>query len=88
MTAPFAKLFETEEFGQILVKLDASPDEHEPEVRFYVNPPDLGVCSFAAGYPDSDEGWDAAQACFDKCDLQMAVAAAAEVYKTTEGLRS
>lgn len=56
MTAQFAKLFETEEYGQILVKLDASPDEHEPEVRFFVNPPGLGVCSFAAGYPDSDKG--------------------------------
>jgi len=87
MTTPFAKLFETEEYGQILVKLDASPDEHEPEVRFYVNPPGLGVCSFAAGYPDSDEGWDAAQACFDKCDLEMAVAAAKEVFEQTKGFR-
>lgn len=86
MITQFAKLFETEEYGQILVKLDSDPDDHAPEVRFYVNPPDLGVCSFAAGYPDSDEGWDAAQAYFDKCDLEMAVSAAAKVFKTTKGL--
>ena len=61
----FAKLFETEKFGQILVKIDKGEDE-SPEIRVYVSPPKLGICSWAAGYPDSDEGWDTAEKAFEE----------------------
>jgi len=39
----FAKLYETEDHGQILVKLDAG-DVGQPEVRYYFEPKSLGVC--------------------------------------------
>ena len=52
----FAKLYETE-FGQILVKMD-SDDDYCPEVRFYFKPKNLGVCSVAVQFKDTDDGWD------------------------------
>lgn len=63
----FAKLFGAPD-NQVLVKLDADPESHAPEVRIYFQPPSLGVCSFALGFPDSEEGWDKAEAAFAAMD--------------------
>ena len=65
----FAKLYETKEHGQILVKLDAGEGVTEAEVRFYVEPPNLGVCSFSCGFND----WEKAEAMFDKMDESAAI---------------
>lgn len=55
----FCKLFGPDD-NQILAKLDS--DENEvPEVRFYFQPENLGVCSIAVGFNDTDEGWVAAE---------------------------
>lgn len=59
----FAKLWGTGN-GQVLVKIDTGP-EGAPEVRFFCQPPGLGVCSFAIGFEDSDDGWDKAEAAFE-----------------------
>jgi len=63
----YAKLYETE-VGQVLVKLDASPDEVKPEVRFFFEPSGLGVCSIAILFSDDDEGWDKAEKLFNTTD--------------------
>jgi hypothetical protein len=68
----FCKLFDTER-GQILVKMDGHYESGNPEVRFYAAPPGLGVCSIAAGYEDSDAGWDRAEAFFEKIDVARAL---------------
>jgi len=52
----FAKLYDTKA-GQVLVKSDMN-DEGGPEVRFYFQPPDLGICSVAYTFEDTKEGWD------------------------------
>ncbi len=65
----FAKLY-GEGDNQVLVKLDEG--EEGPEVRYYFQPPDLGVCSVAAVFPDTDEGWDRAQAAFDRTTEEIA----------------
>ena len=70
----FAKLYETKEHGQILVKLDDGTDDSDAEVRFYVEPPNLGVCSFAAGFK-GNEAWDKAEEMFNKMDEAEAVKA-------------
>ena len=75
----FAKLFEHPEHGQILVKLDQGTDEMEAEVRFYVEPPNLGVCSFASGFED----WDKAEAMFNDMDEAKSFAAASDFLKLT-----
>ena len=72
----FAKLFETEH-GQVLVKRDEADDG--PEIRFYINPPGLGVCSIAHVFPDSDGGQTAADKAFDAVSDQVALAALAPV---------
>lgn len=66
----FAKLFETEEHGQILVKI-ASNDKG-PEVRFYYKPEGLGVCSIALEFEDIDGGWDLAEKIFEKTTVGSA----------------
>lgn len=62
----FAKLYEIENIGQVLVKLDQSEsDDHSgPEIRYYFEAPNLGVCSAATKYKDSETGWDAAESAF------------------------
>ena len=72
----FCKLFETEKHGQILVKLDEGTGDSIAEVRFYVEPPNLGVCSFAAGFDNEDDAWDKAEAMFEKIDETEAIKAA------------
>lgn len=79
MSKPFAKLFDTEH-GQILVKIDAGEDS-APEVRFFAEPPGLGVCSVALAFEDSDEGWDTAEQAFEKVDIEMAIRATAQLRK-------
>ncbi|KAB0668963.1 hypothetical protein F6V30_14085 [Oryzomonas sagensis] len=61
----FAKLFETQEHGQILVKLD-SGDDGAPELRYYFAPEGLGVCSMAINGKDTDKGWSAMAQVFDE----------------------
>ena len=58
----FAKLYETAGHGQILVKMDSG--DEGPEIRFFFQPENLGVCSVAIGYEDDDEGWDKAEDAF------------------------
>ena len=59
----FAKLYGDGD-DQILVKLDECLDGGQPEVRFYFQPPELGVCSLAIKFEDSDAGWDEAETAF------------------------
>lgn len=56
----FCKLFETEEYGQILAKFDES-EAGKPELRIYIQPPDLGVCSISLEWPDTEQGWELAE---------------------------
>ncbi|EKF8202512.1 hypothetical protein PBR95_000485 [Pseudomonas aeruginosa] len=60
----FAKLFEFEDLGQVLVMLDRGDDG--PEVRLYFKPKGLGVCSVAcSNFPGGeDEQWDHAESGF------------------------
>ena len=69
----FAKLYETTEVGQVLVMLDSSNDEAVPEVKFYFEPPELGVCSVGLKFEDSDSGWDKAEKCFSDIDEEKAI---------------
>jgi hypothetical protein len=61
----FAKLFQFEDLGQVLVKLDE--EESGPEIRLYFQPPGLGVCSSAFSYSDDQHGdaWDKAELAFE-----------------------
>lgn len=77
----FAKLFESPKYGQILAKLDTHHEDHTPEVRFYVQPKELGVCSFAMGFKDNDLGWELAEQAFAKTDLELAEEGVAMMFR-------
>ena len=79
----FAKLYEAEA-GQILVKIDSSPEEIKPEVRFYFYPPGLGVCSIALSFEDSDDGWGKAEKLFHDVDEATAFNLVEESMKGVE----
>lgn len=79
MSNDFAKLYSTDA-GQILVKLDSGEDG-APEIRVFAKPEELGVCSVALQFDDSDEGWDKAEAAFVKVDVSMAERIAAQIFE-------
>lgn len=75
----FAKLYDTKECGQILVKIDTS-DVGAPEVRYFFEPENLGVCSIAITFNgDDDKQWDNAERTFEAVDEVKAI----EVVKKT-----
>jgi len=68
----FAKLYNSEKYGQILVKNDTDSEDGSPEVRFYAQPEGFGICSLALGFKDSDEGFDSADEAFNNVDQEKA----------------
>ena len=74
MVGKFAKLYETEKYGQLLVKLDTGA-QGEPEIRFYFEPKGLGVCSYSLEYPNN---WDTAEAAFECVNEARAIAIVAQ----------
>jgi len=68
----FAKLYEDDELGQILVKSDMDHNGN-PEIRFYCIPDGLGVCSVALTHDDTDEGWKAMEKAFESIDKKDAI---------------
>ncbi len=83
----FAKLFDRPGFGQVLVKLDVC-DKGRPELRWYVQPPELGVCSFAFGFSHTCEGWAAAERAFERAGETDADSAARALYSAVERTES
>ena len=79
----FAKLFENEEHGQLLVKLDTDPETLNPEIRLYFQLPGTGVCSLAICWEsDTEEDWDNADKAFERYDEKMAIGAVTSVKET------
>lgn len=70
----FAKLFDSEKHGQILVKSDTGGDDYAPEIRFYFesNNPNFGICSVALTYTNDDSGFDKRDEAFKSIGLQLA----------------
>lgn len=79
----FAKLFEFDDVGQVLVKLDDG--DNGPEVRIYFQPENLGVCSTAFNFKEDEDGseWDKAEEAFNKVDEKTALGVVTQVLKVT-----
>ena len=77
----FAKLYETEQYGQILVMKDHSADDG-PEIAFHFESKveGVGVCAVRIGFPDNDRGHDVCDNLFEKIDQKHAEGA---VYEAT-----
>lgn len=67
----FAKLFTTEDRGQLLVVRQTNA-EGEPELRTYCEPEGLGVCSAALTWNDDEKGWHLQESAFAQCTEDMA----------------
>lgn len=67
----FAKLFDVDGIGQILVMQDTN-DDGNPAVKVFFKPQDFGVCCVALGFTDDDEGWEKCDRSFEKMDAEMA----------------
>ncbi len=79
----FCKVFDDELIGQILVKLDSSDDDFKTEIRIYCKPKDMGVCSIALIYKDTEEGWAKAESTFIKMGKQDAIKIAKNIIERT-----
>jgi len=82
----FAILHETEEFGQVLAVLQRDDEEGKPELRVFLQPPGLGVCSLKFGFKDTDEGWNKAEEALGKFDYGQALAVAEAFINQTRDL--
>ena len=76
----FAKLFEGDTVGQVVVILDTD-EESKPQVTFKFQPEGYGVCSIGPSWPDTDEGWDNAESYFAKVDEELAFGVALDTTK-------
>lgn len=77
----FAKLFENEEIGQVLVKMGETEDGR-PEIKTYFVPEGLGVSSMSLEFQDG--AWDAADAAFEAVDEEKTLAAVRNVIAELE----
>lgn len=78
----FAKIFRHPDHGQILV-LRQESDEDAPELRVFVQPAGLGLCSMAFTFTGPEGGHRQADIAFDRADEAFAFMAAAEVFRVT-----
>jgi hypothetical protein len=69
----FAKLFEFDDIGQVLVKRDTD-ENGEPEVRLYFQPKGFGVCATVLNFTadDSDDEAGKAEKAFERIDKDTA----------------
>lgn len=79
----FAKLYETYEYGQILVMLTTN-EEDKPTVLFHIQPEGFGVCSIGPTFKDTDAGWDNAEMTFDMVTEEIAKEFAAQMMEVLE----
>ena len=77
----FAKLYETGD-GQILVKIGAR-DDGCPEVKFYAETRELGVCATSVIFEDCEEGWHNAEDLFERTDERLALAIAKSIFRSS-----
>lgn len=67
----FAKLYETEEWGQILIVFDT--EDGMPRVSTRCHVPGIGVANFKIVLPNNEEGWEQAERMFHAIDEPRAV---------------
>ncbi len=75
----FCKIFESEEYGQILVIKDTN-EKHQPQVSVKFIPQGLGVCGpdFAFSDEDEDLAWEKVDKLFDSLEFEQVESLAEE----------
>lgn len=87
MQEDFCKVFNSDEFGQILVMKDVREDGY-PAVFVKFIPKGFGLCGpdFAFTDDDEDVAWKKVDKLFDKIDFEKAEALAKEVCEMTKNM--
>lgn len=83
MPKKFAKLFETEKFGQILIQRQRD-DDQEIAITFDPGVECIGYATFKIGFPDTEQGEAAADAAFEKIGEAGAIAMVEEQSKAIQ----
>lgn len=81
---PFAKLFEYDDFGQVLVVLDTN-DEGDPCISFMVSDPEIGRVTVSPAYqgPDAEAS---ARRHFEATDAEIAYEVISGIVEMLPGL--
>lgn len=84
MSDKFAKLFDTK-YGQVLaLRQGAESEDGEEsmgdEVRIFVQPEDLGVCSIAAKFKDTEKGYEMCDKYFDSLNDETILVAVKPIF--------
>lgn len=87
MQEDFCKVFNSEEFGQILVMKDTLEDGC-PAVFVKFIPEGFGLCGQDFSFDDDDEdvAWEKVDKFFDEIDLEKAEALAKDVCRMTKNM--
>lgn len=76
----FAKLYGSDDDQILVLKKEVwENDKNAGEVRVYVQPEGLGVCSLACGFSDTDEGWERRERFFNNFNEDLAQAFAERI---------
>lgn len=80
MSQPFCKLFETVEYGQILVML-AESEDGRPELKVAVRPDGCWASAVAMTFPGTDRGYDLAEQALDRMDEATAIKSVLPIFE-------
>lgn len=88
MPDQFCKIFESKDFGQILVIKDSNEDGN-PAVSVKFIPDGFGLCGPDYAFTDEDEyvAWEKVDKLFDGIDLGKAESIAKEISEMTSAMR-
>ncbi|TXH05161.1 MAG: hypothetical protein E6R09_02370 [Rhodocyclaceae bacterium] len=84
----FAKLYESDDFGQVLLLLDQNEQTGQPELRWMAQPPGCGVCSYNVHLVNSEDGQSAAHAAFEKAGPEQALTAAFLIFSEVKAAKA
>lgn len=68
----FAKVFDSKDYGQLVIIQQSSDEDSKPEIRFFFLPEPFGVCNISTTFEDSDRGWEKCEESFEKMTLEIA----------------
>jgi len=80
----FAKIFESEKYGQLCCIAGSQNDEGKPEIRVHCQPEKFGVCSYSVMFSDTDKGWASQERAFKIFTVKEAEALAQDLFKVVE----
>lgn len=76
----FAKIYNTADFGQVLLMKDED-DNGAPELVVACQPKGFGTCKLKFGYSDDEDGWNKLDEAFETLGFEFAYKGAAQMHE-------